>query len=496
MRDFTEEDLRRLASRGIDPAAAARQLALLRHPPRPLLLERPATAGDGIVRIAAAEEAELIASAERAAAAGRIMAFVPASGAATRMFKDLIAALASGGRPSDLPPVGRFFAALASFPFADALRLRAGSLAPRNAEEEREILRVLLEEMEFATTPKGLIPFHRTPAGPRTPFEEHLLQACRFARAEDGTVRAHFTVSAEHVAEFEQALAAIAPRVESRGARLRVDFSVQHPSTDTVAIGRDGRPFRDASGALLFRPAGHGALLGNLEAVGGDLVAIRNIDNVVPDEACGDLVRWKTLLVGALERAQEETFAILQACARGGGEPVLERAMRLARERFGREPRARLAGERETLAFVRDALDRPIRVCGVVRNEGEPGGAPFWVADRDGGRSLQIVEGSQVRLGDPAQNAIFAASTHFNPVDIAAGMRRWNGEPFRLADFVDEDAVFVAEKSHEGHELRALERPGLWNGGMAGWNTIFIEVPASTFAPVKTVLDLLRPAHQ
>ncbi|HEY0593009.1 MAG TPA: DUF4301 family protein [Thermoanaerobaculia bacterium] len=493
-RAFDTHDLEELRERGIDPAAAERQLELLRHPPRPIALDRPATVGDGIHQIDAARFHELESVAERAASARRVMTFVPASGAATRMFKDLRAAL-DADAPAQNPAAKLFFESLDAFPFADDLRRHAGVSGARTPDEQRRILRALLDELGYAETPKGLIPFHRTAEGTRTPFEEHLLQARRFARAADGSVRAHFTVAAEHVAAFERELDRIRPRLESDGARLRVDFSVQEPSTDVLALDPAGEPFRTAEGALLFRPSGHGALLGNLERAGGDLVSIRNIDNVVPDEASADVVRWKKLLVGTLAEVQREAFAILEACANDAAGGDLDRGIEIARARFGRAPAGPLATA-EKAAFVRHALDRPLRVCGVVRNEGEPGGAPFWTVDREGRRSLQIVEASQVDMSDPAQKAIFASSTHFNPVDIAAGMRRWNGDPFELERFVDADAVVVSKTSYEGRDLLALERPGLWNGAMAGWNTLFVEVPAPTFAPVKTVLDLLRPIHQ
>ncbi len=492
---FGTEDLETLRERGIDPAAAERQLELLRHPPPPIALDRPATPGDGIEAIGPARFQELESIAERAASAGRVMAFVPASGAATRMFKDLIAALGADA-PAANPAAKRFFESIDAFPFADDLRRHAGSLETGTPDGQRRLLRALLEEMAYADKPKALVSFHRTPQGTRTAFEEHLLQARRFARGSDGTVRAHFTVAREHVAEFERELERIRPRLESGGARFRVAFSVQEPSTDTLALDPSGAPFRTGDGALLFRPAGHGALLENLERAGGDLVSIRNVDNVVPDEASAEVIRWKKLLIGTLAEVQKEAFEILEACASGPAGAHLERGIELARARLGRAPGATLATPAEKAAFVRDALDRPLRVCGVVRNEGEPGGAPFWTADRDRNRSLQIVEASQVDMRDEAQKSIFASSTHFNPVDIAAGMRRWNGEPFALGGFVDAGAVFVARKSHEGRELLALERPGLWNGAMARWNTLFVEVPASTFAPVKTVLDLLRPAHR
>jgi hypothetical protein len=492
---FRESDLRQLEEREIAPAAAERQIELLRNPPRPVALARAATLGDGIARLDLPEQQRLESAAAAPAAAGRLMAFVPASGAATRMFKDLRAALDAPDVPSSSEVARAFFESIESFPFIDELRGRAGRIEAREPEDERRILRLLLDDLGYAEKPKGLIPFHRTAHGPRTPFEEHLLQARRFLQAADGTVRAHFTVAADHLDEFARALERLRPRIEADGARLRVGFSVQHPSTDTLAIDDAGEPFRTSDGALLFRPAGHGALLVNLEAAEADLVSIRNIDNVVPDEASSEVVRWKRILIGALVRLQSEVFEILGACD-GGTEEDLERGLRFAEERFGRVPRHPLGSSREKAGFVRAALERPLRVCGVVRNEGEPGGAPFWIVEGDGSTSLQIVESSQVDLDDPDQRRIWSSSTHFNPVDIVAGMRNRNGEPFELASFVDPDAVFVAKKSHEGRELLALERPGLWNGAMAGWNSLFVEVPAETFAPVKTVLDLLRPAHQ
>ncbi len=239
--------------------------------------------------------------------------------------------------------------------------------------------------MGYAETPKGLIPFHRGERGPRTAFEEHLLgSGRRFVRAADGSVRAHFTVAAEHVGEFEAALEIMRPRIEEGGCRLRADFSIQQKSTDTLALDASGAPFRSLRRIPPSRPAGHGALLGNLEAIEGDLVSIRNIDNVVPDEASGDVVRWKRILAGLLVREQSEIFEILEACEKGAGEPTLDRGLEIARERFGRLPERPLASARETRAFLRASLDRPLRVCGVVRNEGEPGGGPFWVRGRDG----------------------------------------------------------------------------------------------------------------
>jgi len=449
---FTDQDLSQLRQRGIPPEEADTQMRLLRQALRPVVLERPCTMGDGIIQLDASQHEHLMHNARQAADAGRVQKFVPASGAATRMFKDLIGALASPEPPSAVPAVRTFFDRLDEYPFAEPLRRRAGSIGEIVTEDdERAVLRTLLQTMRYAELPKALIPFHKRPVV-RTAFEEQLLEGLRYTRSRAGVARTHFTVAPEFREDFERLLAEVAPRVAAAStdpATIVVDFSEQHPSTDTLAATLDGEPFRTADGTLLFRPAGHGALLRNLQALDGDIVVIKNIDNVLPFMRSDEVVRWKQLLIGYLV----------------GG-------------------------------HVSSGDDRPLRVCGVVKNEGEPGGAPFWVVHEDGRRSMQIVEASQVNLEDPAQRRIFESSTHFNPVDIVCALRSKDGRPFDLAAFVDRSAVFLSRKSHEGQELVALERPGLWNGAMAWWNTIFVEVPASTFAPVKTVFDLLRPEHQ
>jgi hypothetical protein len=449
---FSDQDLQQLRQRGITPEEAESQMRLLRHAPPPVVLDRACTVGDGIVQLDEAEHDDLLHAGREAGAAGRVQKFVPASGAATRMFKDLIGALASDGPPSATPAARAFFDRLDAYPFAELLRNRTGLTgAVVSEDDQRTVLWTLLQSMRYGELPKALIPFHRRPVL-RTAFEEHLLDGLRYTRSATGVARTHFTVAPEFRADFERHLAEVAPRVVNaitEPATLAVDFSEQHPSTDTLAATLDGEPFRTADGALLFRPAGHGALLKNLEALEGDIVVIKNIDNVLPFERSDEAIRWKQLLIGYL-------------VSRHSGSPD----------------------------------DRPRRVCGVVRNDGEPGGAPFWVIHEDGRRSMQIVEASQVDLGNPAQRRIFESATHFNPVDIVCALRAANGRPFDLEAFVDPSAVFRSTKSYDGQDLVALERPGLWNGAMAWWDTTFVEVPASTFAPVKTVFDLLRPEHQ
>jgi hypothetical protein len=495
---FTAADLEELASRGISVEEIGTQLRQLRRPPPPIVLDRPCTIGDGIVQLDPATQSKLIAQGDEAARAGRVVKFVPASGAATRMFKDLIAAAQGEARPSAHATARQLFEQLDRFPFAGELRRRSGvSGTPASDDEERHILRTLLEEMAFANRPKGLVPFHRTDSI-RTAFEEHLLEGVGYTRDARGTCRMHFTISPEARAGFEAARAAADPILERRapGAVLDVTFSEQHPSTDTIAIDGAGEPFRTADGRLLFRPAGHGALLRNIQDLNADIVAIKNIDNVLPHEASTEVVRWRRLLVGCLVDLQREVFERLAALHRSASESEIAAAIACARDRFGRSVPDTVRGMSARAEWVRELLDRPLRICGVVRNEGEPGGAPFWVRGRDGACSIQIVESSQVDTNEPDQARIFRSSTHFNPVDLVCGVRTWHGEPFDLARFVDPDTAFVVQKSADGRELKALERPGLWNGAMAGWNTVCVDVPTSTFAPVKTVADLLRPQHQ
>jgi hypothetical protein len=494
---FSPADLDQLSDRGISVDEAVAHLAQLRNPPQPVVLDRPCTVGDGILRIDPAAQAELKSRGEAAASAGRVSKFVPASGAATRMFRDLIAALNGSAPPSDTPAAREWFAHLDQMPFsAEVRRLSGVPGIPRSEAEERQLLRALLLDMRYAELPKGLIVFHDT-GRPRTAFEEHLLEATRYARDAGGVCRLHFTVGRGFGDEFARLFETLRADIESRrGVRLDVSFSEQHPSTDTLALDEGGEPFRAADGALLFRPAGHGALLVNLQESGGDVVVIKNIDNVVPDEASDDVVRWKRILIGALADVQANVFAHLDRCADpGAGEAELDQALAFAARRFSRVPDSPLATAAAKRAFLAAALERPIRVCGVVSNEGEPGGAPFWVVGSAGRRSIQIVEAFQV-AADDEQQRIFRAATHFNPVDIVCGVRSRTGEPYDLAKFVDPAASFVSHKSFDGRHLLALERPGLWNGAMAGWNTLLVEVPGSTFAPVKTVLDLLRPQHQ
>ena len=500
---FGEADLRQLADRGIPPAEAERQIRVLRTPPARLRLLRPCTPGDGIEVIGEDRLGELHALHAAAARDGRLGKFVPASGAASRMFQDLTAFAGRGLSRIDVERRARegdraaggllaFLDNLERFPFWEELRHEIGD----RPHDPDEILEALLSEdgLGYASLPKGLIPFHRYGDESRTAFEEHLVEAAATIRDARGTCRLHVTVSPEHREGFEALLARNRPGYESSyGVRFEVTFSVQDPSTDTLALDDTGQPFRLADGTLLFRPGGHGSLLRNLAGCGGDLVYVKNIDNVTTDRRKGPTYVWKRALAGRLLELQRRATDLLRTVRSGlAAPPVLEEALAFCRDVLrvvappGVEPRR----------FVLETLDRPMRVCAVVRNTGEPGGGPFWVAGQDGGTSVQIVEGAQLDPADRAQQELYASSTHFNPTDLVCALRDDRGEPYDLSRFTDPDAVIFARKSHGGRPLLALERPGLWNGGMARWNTVFVEVPLETFTPVKTVGDLLRPEHQ
>jgi hypothetical protein len=507
-------DVELLRRRGITLDEAARQLAVLARGPRHARLDRACSVGDGIERVAAEERVTLEAAHAAAAARGDLAAFTPASGAASRMFKDLLACLSAGGplRREELEAgraAGReadratleFFDGLDHLALREELALAAGGGQHldrlRSQGRYRELLEALLGRrgLDYGAIPKGLIPFHSGPDGPRTPFEEHVVDACATMRDARGRCRLHFTVSPGHRPRFEALLEEVRARAgRSLGARPEVDFSEQAPSTDTLALDAAGRPFRDDDGALLLRPAGHGALLPNLAGLDAPVAFVRNIDNVTSQAYKAPTLEWTRLLIGRLCLLRDEVGRRLESL---DGADAAREALAFAAARFGSAPPGWQAlGGEEAVAAAREALDRPIRVCGMVPNAGEPGGGPFWVRGADGRVQRQIVESAEVDPSDAGQQRILRAATHFNPVFLACALRDAGGRRHDLDRFVNPDAAIVTRKSAGGRELIALERPGLWNGSMAGWNTVFVEVPGEVFHPVKTVLDLLRPEHR
>ncbi|MCC6651567.1 MAG: DUF4301 family protein [Candidatus Eisenbacteria bacterium] len=508
---FTPADEGVLARRGLASAEAVRQLSTMAHPPGFARLDRPCTAGDGLVVLESARVDELLRAHAAAAGAGRVTVFVPASGAATRMFKDLLAALASGRalEPDEVRAAaaagdGEARALLAwveglpRFAFRDALAavLRARGLdldTVRANGPWRALLEGCLEPagLDHARLPKALLEFHREDAAVRTAFEEQLAEAAPLARDESGLCRLHFTVSPEHRALFETLLARARAERERGGAlRYEVGFSEQHPATDTIAADPAGGPFRGPAGELVFRPAGHGALLRNLGELGADLVFLKNIDNVAVARLREPTSRWSAALVALAAELAGRAGALAARLHSAAGDGAVEEARAFLRDELGER---QLPSSREALLGL---LERPLRVCGMVRNTGEPGGGPFWVRGEGGPVTRQVVESVQVDPASPEQLAILRSATHFNPVFLACSLRDRHGRPWELDRFTDPDAVLVTRKSAFGRDLLALERPGLWNGAMARWNTIFVEVPLEVFNPVKTVLDLLRPEHQ
>jgi len=516
---LTDADRAFLEARGITRAMLVAQLETFHRGCPPVQVDRPCTLGDGIVAIdSEVERRRLEAFFETAVANGRFMKFVPASGAASRMFRSLLAAW-SGDAPIDAETVAatrdadgeagdlaRFFDALPHFAFTSHLAAHLDAAghdlaALLGAGAFGRVLDAVLGDdgLALRNRPKGLIPFHRRGDATWTPFEEHLVEAACTCRDANGCARVHFTVAAEHLGAIDAHLRQAARRLAAPGQSFEMTLSTQKPSTDTIAVDDQNRPLRDTDGRLMLRPAGHGALIENLNELQGDLVFIKNIDNVVPDHLAGDTYAAKRLLGGLLAELQARSFELLQRLDAEGSTPALTGAIRtFAADAFGidlGDDFERLGAE-EQAGLLRDALDCPIRVCGVVRNTGDPGGGPFWVRGADGSVTRQIVEQAQIDRQAPDQRDAFEHSTHFNPVDLVCGLRDYRGEPFDLHRFIDPDTSFIASKSQDGVALKALERPGLWNGGMAFWNTVFVEVPRTTFNPVKTVFDLLKPEHR
>ena len=463
---------------GLTPAALETQLKNFREGFPFLPVTRAASCGDGIRVLDAAGIEQAAARYDRAKESLRVVKFVPASGAATRMFKDLFEFVREGRRTA---VVGELLAN-PRFAFWPELRTIIGD----DADELRTVENIVAEGLRYGETPKGLVSFHRYGDEVRKAVEEHLVEGAQYAAA-GGEVKIHFTVSPEHLTRFEALLAEKIPGYESRfGVKYRISFSVQDPSTDTLAVNPDCTPFRRADGRLLFRPAGHGALIGNLGKIDADIVFVKNIDNVTTDARRSDTVLYKKALAGVLLALQERIFEYLMALEVPGAElePIAafienELCVKLPKD-YG-------------TALLRQVLDRPIRVCGMVRNEGEPGGGPFWVAGADGLETLQIAESNQIA---PEKRELMRSATHFNPVDLVCSFRTSKGGRFDLREFVDPATGFISRKSDGGRELLAQELPGLWNGAMARWNTVFVEVPITTFSPVKVVTDLLRPEHQ
>ncbi len=456
----------------------------------------PATPSKGILLLDESSQNEVIEKYLSFAKKHKIVKFVPASGAASRMFKDLFEGreiLERGERLRSDSPALMFINSIHKFPFYDSSFRDLPQL---------EILNKVLDEtgLNYGSLPKGCIQFHRYEDEVRTAFEEHLVEGAMYAICSGDIVNIHFTVSPEHLDSFKKILISVQDKYQKRfKCKYEISFSEQDPSTDIIAVNEDNTPFLKDDGTPLFRPGGHGALLHNLNAIDGDIIFLKNIDNVVNQKYINETVRWKQIISGVLIRAKERVDHYLeeldkQNVSNSPSEKLNSDIISFLDETFSitipKIPQELLP------LYLHAKLNRPIRVCGMVKNEGEPGGGPFIVYDGDGSTSLQILESAQLDHTLTETANLLSVATHFNPVDIVCSTTNYKGEKFDLNKYVDESTGFISSKSYQGRKLKAQELPGLWNGSMSNWNTIFVETPLITFNPVKTILDLLRKEHQ
>ena len=508
MATLTSKDIETLQSKGISEEKLNSQLNAFKTGFPFLKLAGAASVRQGIVRPTAKEQATYLKAWDSYLRTDNtVLKFVPASGAASRMFKDLFAFLDGASDTPDNDFIRKFFASIHQFAFFAELDAACQKNEGKTIDQLvadgqfKAVIDNLLNAkgLNYGKLPKGLLRFHSYPEGPRTPLEEHLVEGALYAAGKDGQVKVHFTVSPEHRPLFEQLVAEKLPVYEKRfGVKYQVSFSEQKASTDTVAATPDNEPFRNADGTILFRPGGHGALIENLNDLDADIVFIKNIDNVVPDRLKDATVTYKKLIAGVLATLQHKIFEYMELLDSGEyTHAQLEGIIRFMRDDlFIRNPQLKILEDADLVIYMKKKLNRPIRVCGMVKNVGEPGGGPFLAYNDDGTISLQILESSQIDKNNEEYMKMFKEGTHFNPVDLVCGLKDYKGQAFHLPDFVDPKTGFISSKSKDGKELKALELPGLWNGAMSNWNTVFVEVPLETFNPVKTVNDLLREQHQ
>ena len=504
---LTQQDLKQLAQKGISEQQIETQLGQFKTGFPFLKLEAAAAIGHGIVAPDNKEGKQYVEAWQQYKAAGkRVVKFVPASGAASRMFKDMFAFVDADYDKPTTDFEKKYFDNIEKFAFYGELdavcqKNNGKGIKALMAEGNYKAVAANMlkaEGLNYGQLPKGLLLFHNYPEGPRTPMEEHLVEGALYA-ASNGEAHVHFTVSHEHMELFKQKVAQkVDYYAQKYGIHYDITFSEQKPSTDTVAANPDGTPFRNSDGSLLFRPGGHGALIENLNEIEADVIFVKNIDNVVPDRLKGDTVLWKQIIAGVLVTLQKKAFDYLNLLDSGkySHEQIEEMIRFVQQDLCCRKADIKELEDAELVIYLRNKLNRPMRVCGVVKNVGEPGGGPFLTYNQDGTVSLQILESSQIDKSNTAYMEMFTKGTHFNPVDLVCAVKDYKGNAFDLPKYVDPSTGFISQKSKNGKELQALELPGLWNGAMSNWNTVFVEVPLSTFNPVKTVNDLLREQHQ
>ena len=496
---FTNEDIKQIEQRGSTVQTVADQVERFKKGFPWMKIVAPATPERGILVL---DEAAVEAAGKyyEAAKINGKCKFVPASGAASRMFKDLVSgldALKDGKELAEDAPASKFVNQIQGFAFYTP-ELFGETVYPCADYKKKVLANTLTDEgLGYGAKPKGVLQFHKYTDGEiRTAFAEHLVEAQNYMRNEDGSANLVVTISPEHQHLFEEAYAQVKEAYEAKyGVKYNITFTFQDKATDTVAVDVDNNPFRTETDSLLFRPAGHGALIYNLNKLEEEVVSIKNIDNVANERLLPETATWKKVLLGKALELRDTIYDYLNALDKGVSEALCEEIEAFLDSTLCVKMPAAASLE-ERAAALRAKLDRPIRVAGMVKNQGEPGGGPFVIAEKDGSTSLQVLESVQINMSDDHARNALANATHFNPVDIVCCLHDYKGKSFDLLKYVDEDAGFISSKSYQGRELKALELPGLWNGAMSNWNTLFVEVPLATFNPVKVVLDLLRPAHQ
>ncbi|ASV30482.1 DUF4301 family protein [Maribacter cobaltidurans] len=511
MIEFTEQDKNQMAKKGIAKEKVLDQINTFKEGIPFVDLQSAAVVGNGIYRFTDQEEQDLIALYENRVKDLDVLKFVPASGAASRMFKALFAFLDNYNPKKETlksylerkgdKDIKILSEGMDKMPFYDKVMSRLPDSIDAEGEKVYLFVRELLGEnaLNYGFYPKGLLPFHKYGENTATPFEEHLKEGALYASSSNAS-NLHFTISEQHEEMFQSELKEVGDRVsKDTGTSFAVDYSFQKPSTDTIAVDMANKPFRNPDGSVLFRPGGHGALIENLNEQDADIIFIKNIDNVAVMEGAKAVADSKKTLAGILLKVQDKAFKYAKMLDDANAtqadlveiKEFLENELNVKfKEGFGS------LSEEEKINLLKSKINRPIRICGMVKNEGEPGGGPFWIKNAKGEISLQIIESAQIDMNNEEQVNILQNSTHFNPVDLVCGIRDFNGNKYNLMDFVDSKQGFITGKTKDGKELKALELPGLWNGAMAHWNTIMVEVPLVTFNPVKTVLDLLKDSHQ
>jgi hypothetical protein len=515
---FNKQDFIQFRERGIEPEIIMQQIAFFKHGFPFLNILNPATVNNGIVKLTEKDVLFYQSEYNHNNKFYRILKFVPASGAATRMFKSLYEFYDKYHGSDRIKreilshkensAIRDFFHNLSSFAFYDDLSGIFKKKKSNLQEAERKpdyikILDLFLSEngLNYGNLPKGLLKFHSYPDRSRTSFEEHMVEGAKYCCDVKGKVQLHLTVSPGHKQAFKTKVNEVKSYYENKlNVRYNFDFSIQKPSTDTIAVDMENNPFRLKDGSILFRPGGHGALLENLNEIKPDIIFIKNIDNVIPDHLKETTILYKKVLAGMLFAYQKKIFKYLELLDNQASisEELVKEINQFVEKKLCVLPPGNYSqsSRNRKLLYLRKKLNRPVRICGMVHSEDETGGGPFWVRNADGTAALQIIETSQVNFDNPEQKFRYYQSTHFNPVDLVCGIKNYRGETFNLKEFTDPNTGFVSIKSKGGKNLKAQELPGLWNGAMADWNTIFVEVPLITFNPVKTINDLLRKEHQ